>query len=126
MLNYTSRQFYDAQIGMTREVLTKYGATSRLWWDHYPGGHHGAAMCPNCTDAADPYCFPTAWPNFTALVRAVSPNTLIGTGPDVSHSGGNGMSRFAPLSLSPLIFFQSLSQSRFQSLSRCLSLSLCL
>ena len=90
MLNYTSRQFYDAQIGMTREVLTKYGdgVVARLWWDHYMGSCGGLSECPVCTDPSDPHCFPAAWPNFTALVKSVSPNTLIGTGPDVGHSGG--------------------------------------
>ena len=101
MLNYTSRQFYEAQMGMTREVLTNYGAISRMWWDHYR--HPCETMCPcdvTPNTSSDPFCFPAAWANFTELIRELSPNTLIGTGPDISHSGGNGTWANLPWALS--------------------------
>ena len=77
-------------MGMITEVLTSYGQDTvwRLWWDHYEHGCGGLSECPACKDDTDPYCFPNAWANFTTLVRKLSPHTLIGTGPDVSHSGG--------------------------------------
>eukprot|EP00730_Choanoeca_flexa_P001381 TRINITY_DN10611_c0_g1_i4.p1 TRINITY_DN10611_c0_g1~~TRINITY_DN10611_c0_g1_i4.p1 ORF type:complete len:572 (+),score=87.06 TRINITY_DN10611_c0_g1_i4:28-1716(+) len=90
VLNNTPAEFYKAQMGMIREVLTNYGTdvVSRLWWDHYMRGCGGLSECPACTDDNDPTCFPTAWSNFTQLVRELSPSTVIGTGPDVGHSGG--------------------------------------
>lgn len=48
--------------------------------DHYWGGCGGLSECPGG--------FPEAWPRFTNLVRTVSPDTIIGTGPDVDHSAG--------------------------------------
>ncbi|EGD82959.1 hypothetical protein, variant [Salpingoeca rosetta] len=88
VLNYTTEQFVTAQLGMIREVLTKYGFISRLWWDHYLDACGGLSECPACRNQSDPTCFPAAWHTFASLVRELSPNTLIGTGPDVSHSGG--------------------------------------
>eukprot|EP00043_Microstomoeca_roanoka_P005657 m.57165 g.57165 ORF g.57165 m.57165 type:complete len:589 (-) comp13056_c0_seq1:244-2010(-) len=88
VLNYTATEFVEKQLGMIREVLTEYGPISRLWWDHYLDSCGGLSECPACTDSSDPNCFPAAWQNFTELVRAIAPNTLLGTGPDVAHSGG--------------------------------------
>lgn len=76
----TPKEFLTKQLGMLTEVLTNYGFIDRLWWDHYemPCGH--LSMCPGG--------FPAGWRNATDLVRRISPNTLLGTGPDVGHSYG--------------------------------------
>eukprot|EP00055_Hartaetosiga_balthica_P017438 m.117021 g.117021 ORF g.117021 m.117021 type:complete len:568 (-) comp9316_c0_seq1:420-2123(-) len=88
VLNYTNDEFYDAQMGMIKEVLTNYGFINRLWWDHYLQPCGNLAECPQCTNASDPKCFPQAWEGFTDFVRSISPKTILGTGPDVGHSGG--------------------------------------
>ena len=81
--NYTSERFVRAQLGMLTELLTNYGTdyVSRLWWDHYPHGCGGLAPCPKGS-------FPDAWPRFVALVRQLSPSTVICPGPDCDgHQG---------------------------------------
>ena len=88
VLKYSSQEFVEKQMGMIKEVLTQYGNVSRLWWDHYLEPCGGLSECPACEDPNSPWCFPAVWTNFTSLVRTVSPSTLLGTGPDVSHSGG--------------------------------------
>ncbi|EDQ84293.1 uncharacterized protein MONBRDRAFT_30422 [Monosiga brevicollis MX1] len=88
VLNYTAERFYHAQMGMITEVLTRYGFISRLWWDHFNQGCGGLSECPACQNTSSPYCFPQAWHAFEQLVRNVSNETLLGTGPDVRHSGG--------------------------------------
>jgi hypothetical protein len=84
--SYSAEAFVVAQLGMLRELLTKYGDdyVSRLWWDHYPSGCGGLAPCPTGS-------FPDAWPRFVQLVRDVSPSTVICPGPDCDgHQGESG------------------------------------
>jgi hypothetical protein len=85
---------------MTSELLTNYctGCISRLWWDHYSswvgpgwgacGAHAGGAACPNGS-------FPAAFPRFVALVRELSPSTIICPGPDCDgHRGEDGVGQY--------------------------------
>ena len=66
--------FVEAQLGMTRELLTKYGNgtdyVSRLWWDHYSPWVDGCSGDPNvaCT-RREPF-------NFTHMVNSISPAHL--------------------------------------------------
>ena len=88
--NYTSEEFVEAQLGMLKELLTKYGNdyVGRLWWDHWPSGCGGLAPCPNGS-------FPDAWPKFIKLVRDLSPSTIICPGPDCDgHQGESGIGKY--------------------------------
>jgi len=88
--SYSAEKFVTAQLGMLRELLTKYGTdyVGRLWWDHYPSGCGGLAPCPNGS-------FPAAWPQFVSLVRELSPSTLICPGPDCDgHQGESGLGKY--------------------------------
>eukprot|EP01006_Ploeotia_vitrea_P006451 TRINITY_DN13168_c0_g1_i1.p1 TRINITY_DN13168_c0_g1~~TRINITY_DN13168_c0_g1_i1.p1 ORF type:complete len:468 (-),score=20.02 TRINITY_DN13168_c0_g1_i1:91-1452(-) len=80
VMKVSPKKFIELQLGMTKELLTNYGPISRLWWDHYPRGCGRLAMCPGG--------FPDGWTQFIKEVRSLSPNTLMGTGPDVEHSHG--------------------------------------
>ena len=82
--------FVEAQLGMTRELLTNYGNgtdyVSRLWWDHYSPWPDGCSGDPNV--ACPQGSFPGAWSDFVALVREVSPTTIMCPGPDCDgHQG---------------------------------------
>ena len=89
--NYTAEAFVEAQLGMLKELLTKYGNdyVGRLWWDHWPGGcNAGLEPCPNGS-------FPDAWPKFIKLVRDLSPSTIICPGPDCDgHQGETGIGKY--------------------------------
>ena len=88
--SYGADAFVEAQLGMLRELLTKYGDdyVSRLWWDHYPSGCGGLSPCPDGS-------FPAAWPRFVQLVRELSPSTVICPGPDCDgHQGESGVARY--------------------------------
>lgn len=82
--------YLEAQLGMTRELLTKYGNgsdyVSRLWWDHYSPWVDGCSGDPNVACPAN--SFPDAWSTFVELVRTVSPSTIMCPGPDCDgHQG---------------------------------------
>ena len=116
--SYSPSQFIDAQLGMLGELLTNYGSNvvSRLWWDHYATYNPSWGGCAaNCSAPGNPDCrppagyfskanggancpngsFPAAWPRFVALVRKLSPSTIICPGPDCDgHQGEGGTGRY--------------------------------
>jgi alpha-L-fucosidase len=86
--------YVEAQLGMLRELLTKYGNgtdyVSRLWWDHYSPCIDSCSGDPNVACPAG--SFPDAWILFVQLVRDISPSTIICPGPDCDgHMGEAGM-----------------------------------
>lgn len=86
--------YVEAQLGMLRELLTKYGNgsdyVSRLWWDHYSPCVDSCSGDPNVACPAG--SFPDAWILFVQLVRDISPSTIICPGPDCDgHQGENAM-----------------------------------
>ena len=100
--SYSTKRFVEAQLGMVTELLTNYGHISRLWWDHYAssvgltwgacGPHSGGAACPIEDNVSS---FPAAYPQFVALVRKLSPKTIICPGPDCDgHRGEDGVGQY--------------------------------
>ena len=62
--------------GMLRELLTGYGAVSRIYYDFFGFGNAGR---PSWSPAG---AFPAGWASFVSLVREVSPETVMLPGPD--------------------------------------------
>ena len=102
MITDSSERFITAQLGMVTELLTNYGPISRLWWDHYAswvglswgacGPHAGGAACPIENNVSS---FPAAYPRFVALVRKLSPSTVVCPGPDCDgHRGEGGLGQY--------------------------------
>eukprot|EP01043_Picozoa_sp_COSAG02_P015421 COSAG02_NODE_658_length_18775_cov_3.825712_10_plen_560_part_00 len=89
--------YVKMQLGMLRELLTKYGNgtdyVSRLWWDHYAPWPDGCSGDPNV--ACPVGSFPDAWIEFVQLVRKISPSTILCPGPDCDgHQGENMMGSY--------------------------------
>eukprot|EP00037_Helgoeca_nana_P035330 m.424715 g.424715 ORF g.424715 m.424715 type:complete len:671 (-) comp48212_c0_seq1:55-2067(-) len=68
--------YLQTQLEMLRELLTQYGQIDRLWFDYYliPCREYGSD-CPAGV-------FPRGWANVTALVKELSPGTVMVPGVD--------------------------------------------